>query len=120
MKRYLSLGAVTIALLMTSCGISKEAASNLNVSQTEVILAKKNYKVVGTAQGESTQNYWFGIGGMSSKSMKESAIAEMYRNANLSGSRAVINVNVSYKNKMMLIHYKKKAIATGTIIEFTE
>lgn len=120
MKKFLLVGIACVGLLFTSCNISKEATSNQNVTQTEVVLAKKNYKVIGTAQGESTQNYWFGIGGMSKKSLNESAMAEMYKNANLTGSRAIVNVNVAYKNKMVLIHNKSKAIASGTIIEFTD
>lgn len=46
--------------------------------------------------------------------------AEMYKNANLKGSQAIINVNVSYKNKYILIHNQSKAIATGTVIEFID
>lgn len=120
MKKYLLAGVACVGLLFTSCNISREATTNQNVTQTEVVLAKRNYKVVGSVQGESTQNYWFGIGGMSKKSLKESAMSEMYKNANLSGSKAIINVNVAYKNKIVLIHNKSKAIATGTIIEFTD
>lgn len=86
-----------------------------------MILAKNNYKVLGTVTGESKQNYWFGIGGLSKKSLGQSAMSEMYKNADLDGkSRAVINVNVAYKNKFILIHNQAKAIATGTLIEFTE
>lgn len=47
-------------------------------------------------------------------------MSEMYRNANLTGSQAIINVNVSYKNKFILIYNGAKAIATGTVIEFTD
>lgn len=120
MKKLLIAGAACIALLTTSCSVSREATDNRNVTQTEVVLAKKNYKVVKMVKGESSQNYWFGIGGMSKKSLGESAMSEMYQNANLTGSQAIINVNVSYKNKFILIHNQTKAIATGTVIEFTE
>ncbi len=71
-------------------------------------------------EGESKQNYWFGIGGLSKKSLGESAMSEMYKNANLTGSQAIINVNVSYKDKYILIHNQAKAIATGTVIEFVD
>lgn len=108
------------ALACTSCGISRQATGNQNFTQTEVVLAKKNYKVIGQTTGTSTQNYWFGIGGLSKKSLGESAMSEMYQNANLTGSQAIINVNVSYKNKMILIHNQAKAIATGTVIEFID
>lgn len=112
----------TMAIMCSSCiaGLSNSAAHNANLAQTEVVLARNNYRIVGAVRGECTQNYWFGIGGLSKKSLSESAISEMYRNANLSGSQAVINVNVVYKNKFILIHSQTKAIATGTVIEFTD
>lgn len=108
------------ALACTSCGLSRESTGNQNLTQTEVVLAKKNYKIVGQATGTSTQNYWFGIGGLSKKSLGQSAMSEMYQSANLSGSQAIINVNITYKNKLILIHNQAKAIATGTIIEFVD
>jgi len=108
-------------MVMSSCGLSREAASNENLQQTSVVLTKANYKVIGTVTGESEQNYWFGIGGMSKKSMTQSAISDMMKKADLmGGSRAIINVNVQYKSKWILIYNQMKAVATGTIIEFTE
>lgn len=110
-----------ICLLTTSCGLSRQAATNTNLAQTDVVLAKKNYKVIGSVTGESTQNYWFGFGGLSKKSLGQAAMSDMYKNAGLEGkSRAVINVNVAYKNQFILIYSQAKAIATGTVIEFTE
>ena len=47
-------------------------------------------------------------------------MSDMYKNANLTGAQAIINVNVSYKNKFVLIYTGAKAIATGTIIEYTD
>lgn len=120
MKKALLAGVACAALMLTSCSVSRQATDNRNVTQTEVVLAKKNYKVIGMAEGTSAQNYWFGIGGLSKKSLGESAMSDMYKNANLKGSQAIINVNVSYKNKFILIHNQTKAIATGTIIEFVE
>lgn len=120
MKKALLAGVACAALMLTSCSVSRQATDNRNVTQTEVVLAKKNYKVIGMVEGKSAQNYWFGIGGLSKKSLGESAMSDMYKNANLKGSQAIINVNVSYKNKFILIHNQTKAIATGTIIEFVE
>ncbi|MDE6638589.1 MAG: hypothetical protein K2K25_13105 [Muribaculaceae bacterium] len=120
MKKLLLTSVACLALLCTSCSISQQATNNTNLTQTEVVLAKKNYKIVGQVSGESNQNYWFGIGGLSKKSLRESAMSDMYKNANLKGSQAIINVNVSYKNKFILIYTGAKAIATGTVIEFTE
>ena len=120
MKKFLVASAACLCLLCTSCGFSREATTNQNLSQTEVVLAKKNFRVLGTVKGESKQNYWFGIGGLSKKSLGESAMSEMYKNADLSGSKAVINVNVTYKNKIILIHNQTKAVATGTVVEFID
>lgn len=121
MKKYLIICVACIALLCTSCGVQRSSTSNTNVTQTEVLLAKKNYKVIGTVRGESTQNYWFGIGGLSKKSVAQAAMSDMYNNADLTGkSRAVINVNIVHKNTFALIFCKNKAVATGTVIEFVD
>lgn len=121
MKKVVIACVASLALLTSSCGISREAATNHAIAQTEVVLAKPNYKVIGTVEGISTQNYWFGIGGLSKKSLGESAMSQMYKNADMLGkSRAVINVSVTYKNVGALIFLKQKAIATGTLIEFVE
>ena len=120
MKKFLIVCTACLAILTTSCGISRHATDNRNITQTEVVLAKKNYKVIGMVSGESSQNYWLGIGGLSKKSLGESAMSEMYKNANLTGAQAIINVNITYKNKYILIYNGATAIATGTIIEFTD
>ena len=121
MKKFLLSFVAIICMMLTSCGISQEATSNRNVTQTDVVLSTANYKVLGTVQGTSSQNYFFGIGGLSKKSLGESAMSDMYKNADLQGkSRAIINVNVTYKTKGILIYMGRKAIATGTLIEFTK
>lgn len=122
MKKIFLFGVVAaISLLMTGCGFSKEAVSNQNQNQTSVVLSKNNYTIVKSVRGESTQTYVFGlIGELSKKSLKESAMSEMVKNANLKGSQAIINVNVQYKNTISPIITQTTAIATGTIIEFTK
>ena len=120
MKKLLIGAAVCLSLCCSSCALSRQATDNRNITQTQVVLAKNNYKVVGQVYAESAQNYWFVFGGMSKKSLGESAMSELYKNADLKGAQAVINVNVSYKVKNILIYNQVKAIATGTVIEFTE
>lgn len=124
-KKNASIVAVmgSLLLMCNSCGISQQMASNVNAQETEVVLAKKNYKVIGNVTGESTQKYVFGIGGLSRKSLNQSALADMYNNADLNGkSRAVVNASVVAKTKFILspIYTETKVIATGTLIEFTE
>ena len=120
MKKSLIASLAALAFLCTGCAFSREATSNNNVTQTEVVLSKKNFRVIGNVSGESAQNYWFGFGGMSKKSLGESAMSSMYRNADLKDSQAIINTNICYKNKFIFIYNQTKAIATGTVIEFTE
>ena len=46
-------------------------------------------------------------------------MSEMYKNANIKGSQAIINANVQYKASTVLgVYSKVTAIANGTIIEF--
>lgn len=101
MKKFLITATACLALLCTSCGISRQATDNRNVTQTEVVLAKKNYKVVKQVEGESSQNYWFGIGGLSKKSLGESAMSDMYKNANLTGSQAIIDIQMVTPQKQL-------------------
>ncbi|MCD8295451.1 MAG: hypothetical protein LUE27_09465 [Clostridia bacterium] len=106
---------------MSSCAIHDEATSNANQLQTQVVLNHNNYRVVGQAEGKCSQTYIFCIGGLNKKSLRSSAMSEMMKNANLTGSQALINVTVQYKNIFGLFVYGKcTAIARGTIIEFTE
>mgnify|MGYP006361457657 CR=1 FL=1 len=119
MKKFLFSCVAVIGLLVSSCGVHQEATSNFNQLQTQVVLNQANYNIVGSATGECTQVYILGIGGLSKKSMSESAMSEMYKNANLKGSQAIINANVQYKASTILgIYSKVTAIANGTIIEF--
>lgn len=121
MRKSILACAACLALLTTSCGASLEQTANRNVTQTEVVLSKNNYRVVGMTSGESTQNYILCFGGLSKKSLGESAMAEMYKNANLKGAQAIINTNVCLKTSTYLGLYSKvNAIATGTIIEFSD
>lgn len=99
LKLVLIGGAIISAIGMTSCGFSSETTGNKNLTQTEVVLQKANYKVVGTVSAKSEQTYILGFGGLSHKSLGQSAMANLYKEADLLGKpRAVINVSVSYKN----------------------
>lgn len=121
MKKLFIIGLIASCAALSSCSITNNATSNLNQVQTSVVLSQNNYKVIGTVSGESKQCYIFGIGGLSKKSLKESAMSNMFKNADLrDGSRAIINVNVVYKNQYYPFWWKAKAIATGTVIEFTK
>lgn len=123
MKKLIFITVITLSGMLSACSASYEATSNQNQIQTSVLLSQNNYKVVGQVKGESKQCYVLGIGGLSNKSLKESAMSEMLNKANLQmqgNARAVINTNIQYKNQFYVLWGKKKVIANGTIIEFVK
>ena len=111
-----------LSILLSSCGFSREIVRNSNQQQTNVVLSKSNYRVIGEVEGKSSQLYVLGIGGLSDKSLSSTALSEMYHAADkmsFGKSYAVINVNVGIKNCIYLfLAGRKKAIARGTLIEF--
>lgn len=119
MKKSLIACVAAVSLLLTSCGIHIEPTSNSNVIQTGVVLSQNNFRIVRMVSAETCQTYILGIGGLSKESLAESTMAKMYQKANLKGSEAIINTNISIKTESYgFVYTKKRAIATGTVIEF--
>lgn len=120
MKKVLLICAAVMTLMLSSCGLTQNATSNLNQVQTSVVLDEANYKIVGTVTAECEQVYILGFGGLSQSSLKEAAVSEMYKKANLKGSQAIINPNVFYRTESYIFWAKTRAIATGTVVEFVK
>ena len=112
------LVVISAALLLTSCGISQDLTTNANLNQTNVVLSQNNYHVVKTVEASATAKYWFGIGGLSKKSLQQNAVAELTKKAELSGSQALVNVTVKSSAKVLLIFGEVTYYAQGTVIEF--
>lgn len=108
-------------MMLTGCGISSFPTKSYNVSETQVVLNQKNFRVLGSVSGESTLTRVFGIGGVSQRAVRENAIADMFNNANLSNAQTIININVKKHVSAYYIFYIRTTYtATGQIIEFTE
>ena len=119
MKKLLLSVAIATAGLMTSCAVSEHLSANRNVMQTNVELSKKNFQVIGAVKGSATVSRVFGIGGLSLKAIRANAYAEMVKNANLSGSQALINVNTEVKQRGVPPLYWETIVTThGQVIEF--
>lgn len=115
---FLIIGAM---LLLSSCAIHNGLTSNLNNHTTEVVLSKKNFKVVEAVKGEAQAMYIFGIGGLSKKAMIAEARANMLSNANIVGSsKAIINETVEIKHSLFPFVRLNKVTVSGHIVEFTE
>lgn len=121
MKKVLFISVIAFSAMLTSCSVSQEATSNQNQIQTSIVLNQKNYKVIETVTGESKQNYVLGIGGLSRKSLRESAMSDMLKKANLKGeARAIINTNVQYKNQFYIIRKSKCSRISKRKVHFTK
>ena len=122
MKKLLSkvVMAVAAVTLFASCGINANLTTNRNQTQTNVVLGQKNFHVVKTVEAEVTATYWFGIGGLSKKALQSNAMAELTKAANLTGSQALINVNVHVSATDIVVYNKLTYHATGTVVEFDE
>jgi hypothetical protein len=119
MKKIILLVMLSLSLL--SCGGSASVVGNATVSQTNVELSRKNFKVLEKVTGVSTNTYILGIGGMSNKALVEKAKNDMMQKANLSGSKAVINITYDKHINGLFPFYSQVTItASGYIVEFTE
>ena len=103
MKRLLVLLSLC---LLCSCSAHLYNTNNHNISETQVVLDKANFTVIGTVSGSASASYIIGIGGLSKKSLKGNALAKMYENANLTGSQAIINVTFKQRISSILIYSK--------------
>lgn len=119
MKKLLGCLAMAImALMLTGCGISSHVSSNVNNNVTNVVLQDNNYDVVKSVESEVSQSYVFGIGGLSAKALRNNAVSELTKKANLQGSQALINVTVHEDYKFAFIWAKRTVRASGTVVEF--
>lgn len=118
MKKILLFVAV---LSLSGCSTHMYQTSNYNVSETQVVLDQANFEVCGKAEGNASNTYVFGIGGLSRKALRGNAVAAMYEDANLKGSQTIINVY--FKKRQMgfaPFYWNTTYTATGTIVEFRD
>ena len=119
-KIHLLVAIIAAAILFTGCGVHSGLTSNVNLIQTNVVLQEANYHVVDNVSADASATYIFGIGGLSRRALKETAVAELVEKANLRGSQALVNVSVKSSIQNVFIWTKMTYTATGTVIEFDE
>lgn len=112
---------VGITFLFSSCAVHSGLTTNSNNHTTEVVLSKKNFKVIESVQGEAQAMYVFGIGGLSKKALIAEARVNMLSKANIiGGSKAIINETVEVKQSFFPVVRLYNVTVSGHIIEFTE
>ena len=122
MKKVIMGVAFAAILGLTSCGVSSHLSHNQNQNQTSVVLNQANFKTVETVSEKVSQKYVFGLGGITKKALRESALSKMTNSADLKGgSKAIINTSVHETVKMITPIYMECTVtANGTIVEFTK
>lgn len=121
MKKTLFFLALAVSFVITSCGGSASIMTNSSTNQTNVELSKKNFNILGNVSGVSTNTYVLGIGGMSNKALLEKAKSNMMTSANLSGSKALINITYDKHINGFFPFFSKVTItASANVVEFTE
>lgn len=117
MKKFSVLVLLAAALCFTSCGVSQTVSHN--VTETKIVLSENNFKVVGQAYGEAQATYVCGIGGLSKKALRNNAINEMSKNANLTGAQTLTNITTQTSIKMITpLYMQVTCSATANIVEF--
>lgn len=107
-----------VVLTLTSC-MSSRRLDSYSQDRTQVVLSTNNFRIVGTAEGSTTGVYICGFDALSNEALRNNAIAEMYKNANLKGSQTIINVNITTSVRSIAGVYTRKFVtARGQIIEF--
>ncbi len=121
MKKILFL-TISLVFLLSSCATYDKAQTlNSHNNTTEVVLTKKNFKVIGKVEGKSEAKYFFGIADQPKKSLIAEAKANMLSNAKITGSsKAIINENVEIIYSAFAIFGTCRVTVSGYIVEFTE
>jgi len=120
-SEFITLFLLAIVFL-SGCGVNSGIMNqySVNGANTNVILQKNNFKVIGTVSGEATDKYLFFIGGYK-QTLVAKAKQNMIENAKLEGtSKAIINVTLEEHNKFIFVYIKRTITVHGTVIEFTE
>ena len=117
MKKIGVLAMIVAVLSLTGCGVATTVSNN--VTETKIVLSENNFKVVGQAYGEAQATYVFGIGGLSKKALRNNAINEMSKNANLTGAQTLANITTNASVKMITpVYVQITYTATANIVEF--
>lgn len=119
--KKLGLLLIGSIFIFSSCALHNGLTYNTNNHTTEVVLTKKNFRIVQSVQGDSKATYVFGIGGLSKNALIAEAKTEMLLKANLIGSsKAIINETVEVKSSFFPIFRVYKVFVSAHVIEFTE
>jgi len=113
-----SIIVATSILFLSSCGMN--AGYIANVNNTQVILDEANYTYVGSATGEATSVWVFGIGPLGAQALVQKAKDDLASKVNLyDGARALANMTVDEKVRMITpLFIQRTAYISADVVEF--
>lgn len=119
MKTRIFILAILSAILFTGCAGVHSLVQTPIANSPAVTLSQNNFHVVKHVEATTTTTRVLGIGGLSHKALKQNAVADMMKKANLSGSQAVINITTKVSTRAWTALYVETTItAYGTVVEF--
>jgi hypothetical protein len=113
---------MSLALLLSSCGLNSALVVNQNQNHTQVQLASNNYKVVDRVSGSADVEYILMIGGLTKRQLYENAYAAMLNKANLlNGPRALVHVvTEEHIGGVPPFYFKRTVTVSAHVVEFTK
>ena len=113
-----SIIVATSILFLSSCGMNVGYIANVN--NTQVVLDEANYTYVGSATGEASSTWIFGIGPMGTQALVQKAKEDLGSKVNLyDGARALVNMTVDEKVRMFTpLYIKRTAYISADVVEF--
>ncbi len=104
---------------MGSCGVHKNWVLNHNQNTTQVHLSRNNFNVVETVTGSTEVSYVLVFGGWKKRQLYQDAYKDMVANANLTGSKALVNVNSEeHLGGIPPFYFKRTLKITAQVVEF--
>ena len=119
MKAKIFISAIISAILFTGCAGVHSLTQTPIANSPTVTLSQNNFHVVKHVEASATTTRILGIGGLSHKAMKQNAVADMMKKANLTGSQAMINITTKVSTIAWTPLYVETTVtAYGTVVEF--
>lgn len=121
--KHFSILSVAILLItsLTSCGVNEALVLNHNSNATQVSLGSKNFNVIEQVTGTADVSYVLVFGGVNRKQLYQNAYSDLVKKANLSGSRALVNlVTEQHVGGVPPFYFKRTITVSAHVVEFTE
>ncbi|MEP1093592.1 MAG: DUF6567 family protein [Cyclobacteriaceae bacterium] len=115
-----SLATLAILVFLSSCGVNNALILNHNQNATQVHLSGNNYEIIDKVSGSADVSYVLIFGGLNKTKLYENAYSEMVSSADLSGSKALVNIlTEEHLGGFPPFYYTRTVTVSAHVIEFT-